>query len=208
MSTTARPESDTEKLKRRNRELSILNAIAEALNREVDLSGALQVSLAQVAKLLDLQAGWIWLLREDTGKSYLAATLNLPPALASPPQRMEGTCYCLDTFRAGDLDGAANVNVVTCSRLKSLADGTGGLQYHASIPLYAHGKQLGVLNLASPDWRQLSAGDLRLLYTVGDLVSIAVERARLFARQADFGATLISSFLLVILFFLPVRALP
>jgi len=190
MTATARTESDTEKLKRRNRELSILNAIAEALNREVDLSRALSVSLAQVAKLLDLQTGWIWLLREDSGESYLAATLNLPPALANAPQRMEGSCYCLDTFRAGDLEGAANINVVTCSRLKWLEDGTGGLRYHASIPLYAHGKQLGVLNVASPDWRQLSAGDLRLLYTVGDLVSIAVERARLFARQAEFGATL------------------
>ena len=103
---------------------------------------------------------------------------------------MEGSCYCLDTFRTGDLDGAANLNVVTCSRLKWLEDGTRGLRYHASIPLYAHGKQLGVLNVASPDWRQLSAADLRLLYTVGDLVSIAVERARLFARQAEFGATL------------------
>ena len=190
MTAKTRAESDTEKLKRRNRELSILNAIAEALNREVDLNRALEVSLAQVAKLLDLRTGWIWLLREDTGDSYLAATLNLPPALANAPQRMEGSCYCLDTFRAGDLDGAANLNVVTCSRLKWLEDGTGGLRYHASIPLYAHGKQLGVLNVASPDWRQLSAADLRLLYTVGDLVSMAVERARLFARQAEFGATL------------------
>jgi two-component system NarL family sensor kinase len=190
MAATPRTESDTEKLKRRNRELSILNAIAEALNREVDLNRALGVALGQVAKLLDLQTGWIWLLREDTGDSYLAATLNLPPALANAPLRMEGSCYCLDTFRAGDLDGAANLNVVTCSRLKWLEDGTGGLRYHASIPLYAHGKPLGVLNVASPDWRQLSAAELRLLYTVGDLVSIAVERARLFARQAEFGATL------------------
>src|SRR5579859_516644 len=189
MPTTTRSESDTEKLKRRNHELSILNAIAEALNREVDLSGALKVALARVAELLDLQAGWIWLLREDTGDSYLAATLSFPTRRSSDLQRMEGTCYCLDTFRAGDLAGAANVNVVTCSRLKGLVDGTGGLRYHASIPLYAHGKQLGVLNVASPDWRQLSPADLRLLYTVGDLVSIAVERARLFARQAEFGAT-------------------
>jgi len=190
MAAIPKAESDTEKLKRRNRELSILNAIAEALNREVDLNRALGVALGQVARLLDLQTGWIWLLREDTGDSYLAATLNLPPALANAPLRMEGSCYCLDTFRAGDLDGAANLNVVTCSRLKWLEDGTGGLRYHASIPLYAHGKPLGVLNVASPDWRQLSAAELRLLYTVGDLVSIAVERARLFARQAEFGATL------------------
>ena len=63
-----------------------------------------------------------------------------------------------------------------------------GLRYHASIPLYAHGKKLGVLNVASPDWRELSPEDLRLLYTVGDLLSIAIERARLFARSAQMGA--------------------
>src|SRR5258708_18855798 len=145
MAATARSESDTEKLKRRNRELSILNAIAEALNREVDLSRALEVSLAQVAKLLDLQTGWIWLLREDSGESYLAATLTLPPALANAPQRMEGSCYCLDTFRAGDLDGAANHNVVTCSRLKWLEDGTGGVRHPARLPLDAPGHPLALL---------------------------------------------------------------
>lgn len=67
-------------------------------------------------------------------------------------------------------------------------DGTDGLRYHASFPLYAHGKELGVLNVASPDWRELSPEDLRLLYSVGDLLSIAVERARLFACSAHLGA--------------------
>jgi two-component system NarL family sensor kinase len=188
MSSRPKSESDTEKLTRRNRELSILNSIAQALNRQVDLSQALHAALAQVADLLDLQTGWIWLLREDTGESDLAAAQNLPPALANAPRRMEGSCYCLDTFQAGDLSGAANVNVVTCSRLNGLVDGTDGLRYHASIPLYAHDKKLGVLNVASADWRELAPDDLRLLYTVGDLVSIAVERARLFARSAQFGA--------------------
>lgn len=181
-------ESDTDKLQRRNRELSILNTIAEALNREVDLSKALHTALAQVADLLDLRTGWVWLLREESAESYLAAAQNLPPALAEAPHRMEGTCYCLDTYRTGDMAGAANVNVVTCSRLRWLGHGTDGLRYHASIPLYAHGKKLGVLNVASPDWRELSPDDLRLLVTVGDLLSIAIERARLFERSVQLGA--------------------
>ena len=181
-------DSDTDQLKQRNRELLILNHIAEALNQKVDLSQALQTALAQAAELLGLRTGWVWLLREETGDSYLAAAQNLPPALANAPHRMEGRCYCLDTYRAGDLNGAANVNVVTCSRLKSLVDGTEGLRYHASIPLYAHGKQLGAMNVASPDWRELSPDDLRLLYTIGDLLSIAIERARLFERSVQFGA--------------------
>jgi two-component system NarL family sensor kinase len=188
MTANIRLESDTEKLKQRNRELSILNSIAEALNRTVELDQALQTALAKVAELLGLQTGWVWLLHEELGESYLAAAQNLPPALANNPRRMEGNCHCLDTYRAGDLDGAANVNVLTCSRLWGLVDGTDGLRYHASIPLYAHGKKLGVLNVASTDWRELTPDDLRLLYTVGDLLSIAVERARLYAHSAEFGA--------------------
>jgi two-component system NarL family sensor kinase len=187
MAISAAIESDTDQLQRRNRELSILNAIAEALNREVDLARALHAALAQVAELLSLHTGWVFLLDEESGKSYLAALHNLPPALVDKPRRMEGTCYCLDSFREGDLDGAANVNVITCTRLEGLVDGTDGLRYHASIPLYAHRKQLGMLNVASPDWRGLSPDDLRLLNTVGDLLGIAVERARLFARSTQIG---------------------
>jgi two-component system NarL family sensor kinase len=182
-------ENHEETLRRRNRELSILNSIAEALNRSVDLEQALQAALVQAAELLGLHTGWVWLLHEESGETYLAAAQNLPPGLENHPELMRGSCYCLDTYRAGDLDGAANVNVILCSRLKKLVDGTGGLRYHASIPLYAHGKSLGVLNLASADWRELTSDDLRLLYTLGDLLSIAIERARLYARSVEFGAT-------------------
>jgi len=181
-------ETDAEKLRRRNRELEILNLIAQALNRPVDLDLSLRTALAQVAELLGLHTGWIFLLDEETGEPYLAASQNLPPALRESPITMTGSCYCLDTYRAGDLNGAANVNVVTCSRLKWFVDGTDGLRYHASIPLYAYGARLGVLNVASTDWRELSADDLRILYTVGDLLGIAVARARLFARSARYGA--------------------
>jgi two-component system NarL family sensor kinase len=188
--TTSAPATDAgpHELQRRNRELAILKLIAEALNREVDVDRALHAALSQVVELFDLRTGWIWLLREDNGQPYLAAAQNLPPALADNPRRMEGACYCLDTFRAGDLNGAANVNIITCTRLRWLMDGTDGLRSHASVPLYAHGKQLGVLNVVSSDWRELSADDLRLLYTVGDLVAIAIERARLFAASTQIGA--------------------
>ena len=188
MSERRTRRSGAAELERRNRELSILNAIASALNSTVDLNEALHAALAQVAALLDLHTGWVWLLDEETCAPYLAASQDLPPGLANYPRRMEGSCYCLDTYTAGDLSGAANVNVVTCTRLKGLVDGANGLRYHASIPLYAQDKKLGVLNVASSDWRELAADDLRLMHTIGDLLSIAIERARLFARSAQMGA--------------------
>jgi two-component system NarL family sensor kinase len=177
-------------LERRNRELSVLNGIARELNRSVDPDQALRFVLSQVAELLGLRTGWVWLMDEDSPEPYLAAAKDLPPVLAGDPRRMDGSgyCYCLDTYKKGDLEGAANVNVLTCSRLSGLVDGTGGLRYHASIPLYAGEKKLGVMNVASPEWRGLSPEDLQLLYTIGDLLAIAVERARLFNRSARLGA--------------------
>ena len=190
MDDSRQATENIEDLERRNHELSVLNAIARELNRSINLNDTLRFTLAQVAELLGLSTGWIWLLNEQTSEPYLAAYQNLPPALSDNPRRMDGTdyCYCLDTYRNGDLEGAANVNVLTCSRLKGLVDGTDGLRYHASIPLYAQEKKLGVMNVASPGWRSLSRDDLQLLYTVGDLLAIAVERARLFSRSERFGA--------------------
>lgn len=178
----------SDQLKQRNRELSILNAIAHALNQSVNLDQALETALEKVAALLGLSTSWIWLMHEDTHQPYLAAAQNLPPVLRDNPGKMGGWCYCLDTYEKGDLKGAANVNVVACSRLKGLVEGTDGLQYHASIPLYAQEKKVGVLNVGSAEWRELSDEDLRLLNTVGDLMSIAIERARLYEKSVEIGA--------------------
>ncbi|MBZ0303259.1 MAG: hypothetical protein K8J31_26180, partial [Anaerolineae bacterium] len=100
-------ETDTEKLRRRNRELSILNTIAQALNHEVDLARALNSALVHVADLFGLQTGWVFLL-DDHGRTYLAAAQNLPPALADHPRRMGGTCTCLDEHQDGELGDPCN----------------------------------------------------------------------------------------------------
>src|SRR5687767_2994481 len=108
MGTIAESASHShQELQRLTRELSILNSIAQALNREIDLDRALQTVLAQVADLFDLRTGWIFLVNQESEATYLAASYNLPPGLANEPERMAGDCYCLETYRAGDLAGAA-----------------------------------------------------------------------------------------------------
>jgi two-component system, NarL family, sensor kinase len=170
-----------------DRHLGILNTLAQALSRSLDLGEVLHTALDKVAELLELETGWVWLL-DEAGESRLAATRNLPSGLVERPRLMEGSCLCLSTYRAGDLRGAANVNVVWCTRLEKLVEGKNELQFHASIPLYADDRKLGILNVASRDWRELSGEELDLLYTVGALVSLAVERTRLAARSAELAA--------------------
>ena len=171
-------------IQQRNRELTILNSIAQTLNGSLALREALENTLKSAAALFNLESGWVWLLHPKTGASYVAAAQNLPPGLEDPGA-MEGTCWCLDEFHDGNLDD--ETQVIRCSRLKWLHERNNGLAYHASVPLNAHGKPLGVLNLSSEDRRNLSETDLQLLHTIGDMVAIAVERAQLFEQQRELG---------------------
>jgi sigma-B regulation protein RsbU (phosphoserine phosphatase) len=75
------------------------------------------------------------------------------------------------------------VNVVECTRLRAAARAvgdTGGLFFHATLPLVAGDRPLGILNLATEEWQLLSAADLELLSAAGPLVASALERARLY----------------------------
>jgi len=169
-------------------ELTTLTALAQALSGPADLAESLEAALATVADVLGLETGWVWLL-DESNEPRLAAARALPASLREHPDAMHGDCYCLKTFRAGDLRGAANVNVVWCSRLALLiddgrGDDVGRLQCHASVPLAVGERRLGMLNVASRDWRVLSDAELSLLTTAGALVSLAVERSRLEAATA------------------------
>src|SRR3989440_1900055 len=190
---TSSLHEETASLLQSNRELAVLYTIAGHLNRKVDVHEALQEVLAQVTKLLGLQTGWVWLLNE-AGSPYLAAAQALPPYLADHPERMTGFCLCLDTFLHGDLEGAANINVLRCSRLKNAERDSDpsslGLRFHASIPIYAGEKPLGVLNVASEDWRELKTEELQLLHIISDQIGLAVQRARLSAEHTHAAARL------------------
>ena len=74
--------------------------------------------------------------------------------------------------------------MVECSRLAPAVQSrqaaqTHGLRCHASVPLYAGDRPLGVMNLAMRGWRRLTRQELDLLTTIADQVGVAIERARL-----------------------------
>lgn len=171
-------------------DLQILNRIARALNQSLTLQDALDSTLRLVGQLLKLETSWIFINDPQAQLPYLAAAQNLPTGLLEKPEKMEGDCYCLELFQAGKMsDAGANINIITCSRLKWLTpEGREGLQYHASIPLLAHGERVGLLNVAGRNWRELTEEELSLLYIIGDMVGITIERARLFEESSRLGA--------------------
>jgi two-component system, NarL family, sensor kinase len=171
------------------RELRILCAVAEVLNSAPDQQEALDRALELVADLLDLRSGWVWLLDRETGHFYNAAALNLPPYLQDPIRMTGAACWCTDSFLNGTL-APANVRLMGCSRLRPAVlandvEATAGLSCHACIPLHFRDEPLGILNVTTPEWRQLTSRELRLLTAIGHQISTAVERARLAEESAS-----------------------
>ncbi|MGB0930319.1 MAG: histidine kinase [Chitinophagales bacterium] len=178
-------------LQQQNQALTILNTIAQNLNKEVHLEKALNCALQQITQLLQLKTAWIWLFNADTHKAYIAAAINLPPIFNEKPELLTGWCWCIEKYLTGtgkELKTAYNISEITCSRLQNLKKGTDGLRYHASVPLQSHqGQKIGILNVVSENTQELAPQTLELLRTIGDMLSIAIERAKLFENSQQLG---------------------
>jgi two-component system NarL family sensor kinase len=171
------------------RALRVLKEVAEALNSAPTEQRAAGEALSRMAALLGVETGWVWLRDAESGRFYSAAVQSLPPYLQEPVRMTGRSCWCLELFQSGQLT-ARNIDVVECSRLSPAvksrqADLTHGLRCHASVPLYAGDRPLGVMNLAMRGWRRLSRQELDLLTTIADQVGVAIERSRLGAQSVE-----------------------
>jgi len=165
------------------RALRVLKEVAETLNRAATEQQAAGEALSRMADLLGVETGWVWLRDPASGRFYNAAVRSLPPYLQEPVRMTGRSCWCLDLFERRRLT-ARNIDVVECSRLAPAvqsreAASTHGLRCHASVPLYAGDRPLGVMNLAMRGWRRLTRQELDLLTTIADQLGVAIERARL-----------------------------
>ncbi len=155
-----------------------LYEIASSLNREFSLPAALGISLEKTVQLLNLETGWIWLVQADVKSVYLAASYNLPPALANHPERLSGWCFCIEQYLSNDIAKARNISEIACSRLKNIKSGTRDLKFHATIPITTNGQKVGLINLVSKETQKLNEQQLSLLNTISELIGIAIQRTR------------------------------
>jgi two-component system NarL family sensor kinase len=162
-------------------ELAALWHVAEALNRSREVAEALSEVLERVCDLLGLQGGWAWVRAGPGGPFELMASHRLPQPLVDRPGRMRGCdgCSCLDHYLARPAGRPANINIMECSRLADLVPRGAGARSHASVPLFAGGRLLGVMNVLREDWSPLREDELRLLETVAHQAAVACERAML-----------------------------
>ena len=164
------------------RRLEVLAAIAEQLNRYGALEEILEASARLTCELLGASGAWIFA-REEDDSFALAASHGLPRSLqlADRAALAWGPCRCQRAAIEGDLPCA--VNVVTCERIARSLFARGMPRAHGSVPLWAGGELMGILNLSFPATRPLEKDELQLLAIVGQTIGMALQRARLVEEQ-------------------------
>jgi len=157
-------------------ELTALNALAQTLNRALDLREALDAALPHIIEVMGLRTGWIFL-RDDAGAFRLAARHDLPPALAYPGPAWSGECSCQEACISGKLNKA--VNMVRCSRLRHAVGDKRSLAQHASVPIRSDADVLGIFNVATSEYGRFTPAQLQLLSTIGYMLGTAITRTQL-----------------------------
>jgi len=166
-----------EAIEKRNRELSSLNVIATTIIRSLELEKILADTVRAVLDLMNLKAAWIFLREGD--RLTLASHLELSPEFAREEmERPLGNCTCSNVIRKRELLIAENV--LECHRLSRSVAEEEALSCHASVPLVSKDEVVGVMNVASEDFRPFSSEDLDLLTLIGHQIGVAIENARLF----------------------------
>ena len=161
-------------LEHSNQVLNGLYNIAAGLNRALTEREVAEVALERALELPGIQAGWISM-REGESGFRIAATRNLPPALMAPGA-LDGNCKCRNWLLSGNIESVSNI--FECERLTKAKGDTHDLRYHASVQLWTSDRAIGIMNLIGTEQGLFDEAELKMLYSVGNQVALAVECAR------------------------------
>jgi len=168
-------------------ELSILKDLAEVLNQTLPPERALEVGVEQVARQVRASMAWLLTITPDK-KAELSTGFQLPPhfELARGGSRRWSLCACLKETLYGDLN---TPRPFQCERLARTPGMSENQKQHLSIPVWASGVPVGILNLVFQEPRTFDAAEMRLVSALGNQFGGAVERARLFKEVHQLAVT-------------------
>jgi signal transduction histidine kinase len=168
-----------ETLLRRNRELSVLNAVVMAVSQSLDLEQIMQTALDEVLRLTGLDVGAIFLMRRHTEELELLTQRCLSPEATEAMARLRlSAAPCGGAVETGQPVVVADVCKYRGSKWAALKGD--GLRSLVHVPLLTKGAALGSLCLGTRTPRHFGREELALLSAIGSQVAVAVENARLY----------------------------
>jgi two-component system NtrC family sensor kinase len=181
---TERKQAEYE-IRRRNRELLVLNSIGQTLTESLDLSDSLHRTLRQMAELFNLDATSLYLfdqngtqLRRIAAVGHRSEFSRRFPPVSVNPELMQHIKAVHATFLSAQ--GLSLPPIFRDVQLKeAIVDAY-------VVVLWSKDRVIGGLVVGSRAPREFSAADVNLLIAVGSQIASAIERSILYeeTRQA------------------------
>jgi len=181
---TERKQAESE-IRRRNRELLVLNSIGQTLTESLDLTDSLHRTLSQMAELFNLDTTSLYLFEQDGTQLRRVVAVghrselsrNFTP-LVVKPELMQHIKAVHATFLS--VQGLALPQIFRDIQVRE------ELVAEYLVVLWSKDRVIGGLAVGSRVPREFSPADVNLLIAVGSQISSAIERSILYeeTRQA------------------------
>lgn len=159
-------------------DLTILSRVSAAISSLGDLEAILRIGLDNVLDIMDGAAGGIMLLDEQTEVLSYRIYRGLSDTYAQEMHLRLGEGIAGKVAQSGRPILVEDISLEPSAARPDLIN-MEGLKAFLSIPLQAKGDVLGVLNIASRMPHHFTKRDTQLLYSIGDLLGIAIEHTKL-----------------------------
>ncbi|MGB3210059.1 MAG: PAS domain S-box protein [Desulforhopalus sp.] len=175
---TKRKET-AELIRKRNRELSILNSIAVAINYTMDLDSLLKVTLGRVLSVLTISQGGIFLIDRAEKKTILGATVNLPDVKKGEPVELIFKDLLLREYLIGGaqklMPEASFPYFQACYSINN-DDKLLCLSCHLII---SKGKPVGFFAFVLPSGKIMDYQEVHLIGSLGNFLGNAIENVQM-----------------------------
>ncbi len=164
-----------QEIRRRNRELMILNAIGQTLNQPLELQEMLGRALRQIVELFGMEVGSVFLLEAESSVLRRAAASGLTSEYAGNFPPTEIPSDLLDHIRASRATVLSMAGLPLPSIFRDFQHkeelGTTNL-----ILLWSKDRLLGCLLLGTRRVRDFSSAEVNLLVSVGNQIAASIEK--------------------------------
>jgi PAS domain S-box-containing protein len=176
-------------IRRRNRELLALNAIAELLTQCATLEEGLNDALLRVTELSAVDAAVVYFLDESARTLRCAASVGYRSALARRSAPVEISAALIRQIRQVRVTILSGTAPALPEEFRELHRHE-GIHVSQVVVLWAKDRIIGVLVVGCREMRAFSTGELNLLSAIGNQIATTIDKSLLLEKTREAYETL------------------